>query len=427
MGGIVMSQKERKKLAATASREHTRTRLDTVKDWLNQNYIVRVNLLDRSKVSLSPTEDCAFHYEHPVTEEDILLHAYADELSVPRAVLKMLLASPNQMESFNPVRDYLESLRGKYKGPSQIDMLCSSLHLPEEQNSKEAVERAARLLRKWLVATAACALGIRQNDVALGLVGEKAGIGKTTFFEQMVPACLREYYQVAQKDDRLFQFPECFAQRFLLNFDEFAAITKSNEQVFKQMMSSSEVSIKRPGSRYIENVPRGASCCFTSNKNRRMGGFIRVPDSGMLRRLAVIEVEAIDDYREKLDVNQLWAEAVMLLDGGFNPVWSQQEYQQFVEENRQYVEESNALRLLRLYYRMPQGEEKGTFMSAMKIVEQLKVKRKLSSATQHVNEVTIGQALVVLGYKQCSARDEEGKPRYGYYIVPCFDEPPKKD
>ena len=162
------------------------------------NYVVRVNLLDRNKVSLQATEECSFDYQHPVTEKDIMLHAYADELNFPRALLKMLLASPNQMESFNPVKDYLESLRGKYKGPSQIDLLCASLHLPEDKADKKGKERAGRLLRKWLVATVACALGNRQNDVALGLVGEKAGIGKTTFFEQLIPSCLSDYYQVAQ-------------------------------------------------------------------------------------------------------------------------------------------------------------------------------------------------------------------------------------
>ncbi len=190
-----MSKMERKKLAATTISEHRHNRLDTVKEWLNENYVVQVNLLDHSKVSLSPTEDCSFHYEHPVTEEDILLHAFADEVPVPRSILKSLLASVNQMESFNPIRDYLESLRGKYKGPSQIDMLCGSLHQPKEDNASK--ERVCHLLRKWLIATAACALGIRQNDVALGLIGDKAGIGKTTFFEMLVPQCLKEYYQVA--------------------------------------------------------------------------------------------------------------------------------------------------------------------------------------------------------------------------------------
>ena len=420
-----MNKKERQQLAATVSSDHPHNRLDTIKEWLNQNYVVRVNLLDRSKVSLSPTPECSFHYDHPVTEDDIWLHAFAEELPVSQKVLRLLLASPNQMESFNPITDYLKSLRGKYKGPSQIDLLCTSLILVHED--KESKERASHLLRKWLIATTACALGVKRNDVALGLVGEKAGIGKTTFFELLVPTCLREYYQIAQKDERLFSMPNSFTQKFLLNFDELAAIKKSNEEDFKQYMSASEIDIKRPGSRYTERVPRVASCCFTSNKNQRMGGFISKPDSGLMRRLAVIEVEAIADYRKRLNVDQLWAETVMLLDGGYNPEWTQEEYNQFIVENRQYVEESNAHRLLRLYYRKPEGNEKGTFMTAKQIVEQLKDKRKLSSPTQHVNEVTVGQALVLLGYRQESQRTNEGKPRYGYFIIPSFDPPPKQD
>ena len=185
MGREIMNKKERQQLAATVSSDRPHNRLDTIKEWLNQNYVVRVNLLDRSKVSLSPTAECSFHYDHPVTEDDIWLHAFAEELPVSQKVLRLLLASPNQMESFNPITDYLKSLRGKYKGPSQIDLLCTSLILVHED--KESKERASHLLRKWLIATTACALGVKRNDVALGLVGEKAGIGKTTFFELLVP------------------------------------------------------------------------------------------------------------------------------------------------------------------------------------------------------------------------------------------------
>ena len=419
-----MSKIERKLPEATACNEHPYNRLDIVKDWLNANYIVRVNLLDRSKVSLRPTKECSFHYEHPVTEEDILLHAYADEVSIPRVLLKSLLASPNQMESFNPIHDYLESLRGKYKGPSQIDMLCSSLHTPQDDD--ESKERASYLLRKWLIATAACALGIRQNDVALGLIGDKAGIGKTTFFEMLVPPCLKEYYQVAQKDERLFPLQNSFAQRFLLNFDEFAAICKHNEEQFKLYMSASEVEIRRPGSRYVEKVPRVASCCFTSNKNQRMGGFISKPDAGLMRRLAVIEVDSIDDNRKRLDVDQLWAEAVMLLDGGFDPTWTQQEYRQFVNENRQYVLETNALRLIRIHYRKPEEGEECKFMTAMEIVLQLKKEKKISSAIQQVNEVTVGQALTALGYKYYIRRFPGKSPYHGYDVVPLFGTLEKK-
>ena len=157
-----------------------------------------------------------------------------------------------------------------------------------------------------------------------------------------------------------------------------------------------------------------------------MGGFISKPDAGLMRRLAVIEVDSIDDNRKRLDVDQLWAEAVMLLDGGFDPAWSQQEYRQFVDENRQYVLETNALRLIRIYYRKPEDGEECKFMSAMEVVLQLKEKRKISSAMQQVNEVTVGQALTALGYYYHTKRVPGKAPFHGYDIVPIFDTQEKK-
>ena len=157
-----------------------------------------------------------------------------------------------------------------------------------------------------------------------------------------------------------------------------------------------------------------------------MGGFISKPDAGLMRRLAIIEVELIDDNRKRLNVDQLWAEAVMLLDGNYDPAWTQQEYRQFVEENRQYVIETNALRLIRIYYRKPIDGEKCEFMSAMEVVLQLKKERKISSAIQQVNEVTVGYALTALGYNYHIKRVPGKGPSHGYDVVPQFDNQDKK-
>jgi predicted P-loop ATPase len=261
-------------------------------------------------------------------------------------------------------------------------------------------------------------MGIHHNDVALGLVGEKAGIGKTTFFELLVPQCLKEYYQVAQKDERIFSMPNSFTQRFLLNFDEFAAINKRNEEEFKLYMSASVIEIKRPGSRYAEKVPRVASCCFTSNKNHRMGGFISKPDNGLMRRLAVIEVDAIDDYRKRLDVDQLWAEAVLMLNNE-DYAWTQEDFRQFTRENLKYIEVTNAMRLVKLYYRKPKANEEPKFMMASDVVFQLKQEKKITSSLQRIDDTSIGMALKALGFERYGKRTEKGV-RYGYDVIPMF-------
>jgi len=390
-------------------------RVSLAKDWLKENYAIRVNLLDPSRVYLEAREECPVKYEFPVTEADIYLHAQEDEIPMSMSMLKQLLQSPNQIEAFNPITEYFEGLRGKYKGPSQIDLLSRSLRVTGGDDGG----RAARLLRKWLTATVACALGLRQNDVALGLVSAEAGIGKTTFFEEIVPQPLKDYYQCVLKGDTSFLPTRGFATRLLLNFDEMAAVTAANESQFKQLLSSSELTVRLRGSYRVETVPRVASACFTSNKTASMGGFIRTVDQGMLRRLAVIEIDAIDDYRSELDVDQLWAEAVLLLSNN-DFEWTQDEYRQFSRENLQYVEVTNAMRLMKLYYRQPKDGDTPQFMTAGDIVFQLKRERKITSALQRIDEVSVGQALTALGYRRYGKRLDRGV-RYGYDVVPLFD------
>lgn len=400
--------------SAPASRQGGR--VSTAKAWLSEYYEIRVNLLDPSRVYLEAKERCPIKYEFPITEADIYLHAQEDEIPMSMSMLRTLLQSPNQITPFNPITEYFESLKGKYTGPSQIDLLVNSLHVAGGDDGG----RARQLLRKWLCATAACALGYRQNDVALGLVSAEAGIGKTTFFEELVPAQLRDYYQCVLKGDTSFLPTRAFATRLLLNFDEMAAVTQANEDSFKQLLSSSEVTTRLRGSYRVETVPRVASACFTSNKTGAMGGFIRTVDKGMLRRLAVIEVEAIDDYRQDLDIDQLWAEVILLLNNK-DYEWTQDEYKQFTRENLQYIETTNAMRLMKLYYRKPEGNDRPVFMTAGDIMLQLKEKRKITSSLQRIDEVSIGQALTALGYRRRVQRVSDRGPRWGYDVVPMFD------
>ena len=97
-----------------------------------------------------------------------------------------------------------------------------------------------------------------------------------------------------------------------------------------------------------------------------------------------------------------------------------------MEENRQYVIETNALRLIRIYYRKPEEGEECEFMTAMEVVLQLKKEKKISSAMQQVNEVTVGQALTALGYRYYIRRFPGKSPYHGYDIMPLYDVQEKK-
>lgn len=382
------------------------------KEWLRENYVLKVNLLDPDDVYLEPTEINPIKYEFDVTEGDIYLHALEDGLTINKGLINAIIQSPNHSTHFNPIKEYLDSLKGTYKGPSQIDYLVSCLKNQDQKLS----ETNSHIISKWLVAMAACSLGYRPNDVALGIISDRAGIGKTTFFEEIIPPCLRRYTGTVLKNNSN-QIPTAlFSNKVLLNFDELSAITLGTENQFKQLMSSSSVSVNIPGTRRNKLTQRIASVCFTSNKTCEQGGFIKSSDPGMLRRLAVIEVDAIEDYRDTLNHDQLWAEIVTLLDGGFDYTWNQDDYKFFSENNKKYIITTNAMRLVRMYYQLPTKNDKIRYMSSRDVLIELKNMKRIPSNMTNVDEVSIGQALSSLGFTRKVVRIPDVGPRYCYIM-----------
>ena len=285
-------------------------------------------------------------------------------------------------------------------------------------------ERAAYLFRKWVVAVVACYFDDKaHNDVALGIVSQAAGVGKTTFFENLLPDILKPYYCVSSDDEKYFKMTESFASKLIINFDEFVGIRVATHEEFKQNMSRDRLEIfdRMEGCPVIRK--RIASACFTTNKTQEMGGFILTTDNGLLRRLALIEVTGIDDYRQDFDVDQLWAEALMMYRGGFDYVWNQKDYAINVTEAMPYAKESNAMRVINMYFRQPEdGEEENIMhLSAREIIGLLTKKRKLTTSnSKNINEITIGKALNTLGYNRHSKKTGNGLPRYVYDVIRTF-------
>lgn len=382
------------------------------KEWLFENYKLRVNSLDPDDIYLEATEDNPIKYEYDVTEGDIYLHALEDGLTANKGLINSIIQSPNHSEHFNPITEYLDSLKGKYKGNSQIDYLCSCLKLGAGEDAK----RVSYIVRKWLMATAACVMGKRANDVALGIISDRAGIGKTTFFEELIPLSLRKYMTTVIKNNNNTLPVQYFSNKILLNFDELSAITSTTENQFKQLMSSENVVVNVPGSRRSKQVQRIASVCFTSNKTSEQGGFIKSSDPGMLRRLAVIEVESIDDYRDTFNQDMLWAEVVMMIEGGFDYEWNQEDFKFFVNNNKKYIITTNAMRLIRMYYMVPTAKDKVRYVTSRDLLLEMKKMKRIPSNMSNVDEITLGQALSSAGFKRVIKRLEGIGPRYCYIM-----------
>lgn len=383
-----------------------------VKEFLNDHYEIRVNEFDPTKsVIRSKTKV----YLNPITFDDISLHLLEDGISVSDTILRKILRSRNQVSTYNPIQEYFESLRGKYRGVSHIDLLMSHLTMREYPGKRKGYyqERMYTYMKKWFVATAACALGKHPNDVAMGLIHAEEGIGKSYFFEFIVPEPLRNLV-ADPKEDGKFNLEESFSRCFMVYFDELFGINHRNTEEFKKAMSASEIDVYYPREPQPIRRPRIGSACFTSNKIPEKGGFLT---SAMgYRRWLVLELETINqEYSKKVDVNQLWAEALLLIDQDYDYQWNTNDWNEFKEHNQRYLEETTSMKYVKLYFDFPVNGE-GKWLQPKEILNMLVQQRKIRREDQHkVSDVKLGEALTALNFQKNKIRKEDG-PRSCYYV-----------
>lgn len=394
-----------------------KNKISIVKDFLLENYDIKINVFDPSRPIIKSKIK---EYVHPVEFNDIYLHLKDEDINVSASDLRMLIMSRNQMQTTNPIAEYFMSLDKAYKGISHMDMFIDHLDIVDfgdrEDNYYE--NRARLLFRKWIVSTAACALGIKQNEVALGFIAPGEGIGKTYLTEFITPQVLTDYYLNSKSDDK-FDLELEFSRNLIINFDELVGVGQGNAEEFKKVLSAKEFQFRSRC--FAQKTKRIASATFTSNRNRDMGGFITT-NMGY-RRYGCIEINSIDwAYSTKVDVNQIWAEAMMLLQSStFDFVFSREDFREFEEYNSKYIKQDNAHSLISEYFSIPESNDADgvEFMQPIDIIKSLNNARKIKSNMTNITEVTVGQALKALGFKKVQKRVSAG-PRYGYLVTKNF-------
>ena len=416
-----MATQERRKFKDTNLTAIKKDRVEEVKSFLNQHYHILMNEFEPGILHITPADPNAA-IQHP-TQEDISLHLISHGISGSDRILSKILKSHNQVETFNPVTDYLNELEGKWKGENTIEKLCSYVKVREFGDKPEKdyyQKRLVRIFKKWMAACIACSLGDKPNDAVFGLIHSKEGVGKTTFINNLVPEVLYDYSRTVNKQNTDYDISETFTKNFMVLFDDNAGLTRSNAEPIKAALSARDFNVKRY---FSVKKSRIANCALTSNKTNEMGGFL-ISELGT-RRWALVEIEDIDhQYSKVIDVDQLWAEAYVLYNtADYDYVWGQKDFEEFAEYNARYTIETQSKKLIREYYRHPNPDDKEEdieFKQSIEIMQDLRKARKITTSMTNVSEVTIGIALTQLGYERTSKRNNKTYSHYGYYVVKLY-------
>ena len=385
-------------------------RIAPIIEFMRENYDIRINCFDSSKSIIRSLKK---EYKYPPTIDDISLHMHSAGIFHNDTLLRKILKSQNEIEKYNPIIEYFERIEKKYAGKSHIDILISHLTARDfgDKPGKYYQDRLAYLVKKWLVATAACAMSKYPNPVALGLIHSEEGIGKTFFFNYLLPDELSNLYTefIPEK----MEMQDLFTRKMIILFDEFLGITNRNAELFKNIIQRENYELRNAHEYFPVIKTRIASACFTSNQTSEKGGFLTAQLG--TRRFACIELENINhNYSKLVDVNQIWAETMTLLKGGYDYVFNMEDFKEFARYNIRYMIETQSIKLVRMFYQIPMNGE-GEWKQPIEIYNDLVRKRKIGK-NDKVSVEQIGTALKQFLYPKKQIRFQDKGPRYAYYI-----------
>lgn len=213
----------------------------------------------------------------------------------------------------NPLRDYLESLRGSWDGTPRVATMLHDLLGVADDTDDTGRSYVATATLLWLRGAIHRAIddGPTKMDLMLILAGPQ-GCGKSTFFSRLAH---RPEWLVENLDD-IGNEARCFEQtsgRWLVCLDELAAMRRQKDMNrLKTYISREWDDYRKPYARIMESFPRHYAFCGTTNEAE-----IFVDPTGARRFLVatcgVVEPslslwdDSIDAY-----IDQVWAEALEL-------------------------------------------------------------------------------------------------------------------
>ena len=319
--------------------------------YLWERYEFRYNVLARCyeyrEVSAMPVSSlssgegggrgCCFR---PLDDEQrryLLMQLQHAGINVPYISHIQAIVDCGRATRYNPVTDYFACLP-EWDGEDHIGNLMRRV---------TGDEFALTLLRRWMVAVVAQALGRMGrygNCLCPLLISERQGWGKSQFTKLLMPPELMVHYtdtfNLAQEEQCLRKM----AQHLMVNLDEFDRHSATAHATLKGLLQLADIKVKRPHRAQFEEMARLAS--FIGTSNRRM----LLRDRTGSRRYICVELSAPIDVDTPVDHAQLYAQALHLLDEGMRYWLDEEETLRLEEHNAPYKMEHGPEELLTQHF-----------------------------------------------------------------------------
>ncbi|MES2851936.1 MAG: VapE domain-containing protein [Bacteroidota bacterium] len=351
------------------------TQIDRLELFLSNKYIFRHNIVS-GKLEFQYFGKKKWNVMNDFIENSMLRECLKARIRTNISSLRNLLNS-DFCPLYNPFEDYFFNLPSYDEKTDYITELANTITTTKQDLWQQC-------FKKWLVAMVGCVLDDKVINHTVIVFSGKQGLGKTTWVEKLVPKPLKEYLFSGtinpNNKDTLVQLSECM----LINLDELENLNRSEIGSLKEIITKTQIRMRRAYGHNNETMPRRASFAGSVNTAQFLN------DSTGSRRFLCFELEGIQ-YQHKVDINMAFSQALFLFKSDFRHWFDQEEIKSITLNNEQYQLHSPEEELLLTWFEPCEREKANSFLNASQIAAKLAEKAKINITDGTINK--LGKAL----------------------------------
>ena len=372
--GAAYAEKATKQNITGESALQIRKDQQQVMDYLSSRYVFRFNTV-MGYTEYRPNNTWVHPY---VPVDDRVLNRMAIECRLAglnawdKDVARYIHSS--FIPEYNPVWEYLSECRGKWDGKDRIRELARRVPTKNPHWPDWFYTWFLGMVRQWQ-----SSIYDRYGNQVAPLLISKQGWNKSTFIQSLLPPELQwgftNQLDVSEKRQTLL----AMSQFLLINLDEFNQISPQLQQGFlKNVITLPCVKVKRPYGRHVEPFPRMASFIGATNQ----ADVLTDPSGG--RRFLGIELTGPIDMSQNPNYEQIFAQALYALDHHEAYYFNDEQTQQIIESNRQFLQFTPAEQYFNDCFEPATSESDGEYLTSSAIFAHIK---KLAGSDLRLNSL----------------------------------------
>ena len=324
----------------------------------------------------------------PMTDRDvstIFSRLKIDELRVSKDNVRALMESSDYSKEYDVASTWLDGL-APYNPDTDPDYIADFFDGHLQYVDSENADFYQQMLTKWFVGMVALWIGrAKENPIMPVFCGDQH-IGKTYYIRHLLPPELRDYYKEPSPCDPVDKdFIISVSEVSMIFMDEFSITSDTKSNAYKAILTSTQSNMRDAYGRFREVRKRKASLIGATNHKR----FIRDVEGN--RRYLGIDLKGTVDLNDKpLPYEGAYAQALWLIDNGFQFKPTHEESEALTLHNYDFMELNDCEEALMVFVRHPAGDETTEAYSAGELLQELNTR---GFRGKGFNVVNIGKAM----------------------------------